>query len=90
MSYADQILKIAYENNGTVTSAQITKEGINRQHLKILFDKGLLERSERGVYIVPSNFDDKMFNLQSGIVRLLLSQNVKVICIRNTNFAICK
>lgn len=73
MSYADQILKIAYENNGTVTSAQVTKAGINRQHLKILVDNGLLERSERGVYILPSNFDDEMFNLQSRYKRGIFS-----------------
>ncbi|HAG11629.1 MAG TPA: abortive phage infection protein [Desulfotomaculum sp.] len=73
MTYAEQILKIAYMNNGTVTSAQVTKAGINRQHLKLLADKGLLERSERGVYIVPTNFDDEMFNLQSRYKRGVFS-----------------
>jgi predicted transcriptional regulator of viral defense system len=73
MTYAEQILKIAYENNGTVTSAQVTKAGINRQHLKLLVDKGLLERSERGVYIIPTNFGDEMFNLQSRFKRGMFS-----------------
>lgn len=73
MTYAEQILKIAYENNGTVTSAQVTKAGINRQHLKLLVDKGLLECSERGVYIIPTYFGDEMFNLQSRFKRGILS-----------------
>lgn len=73
MTYAEQILKIAYENNGTVTSAQITRVGINRQHLRTLVDKGLLERSGRGVYIIPTNFDDEMFNIQSRFKRGIFS-----------------
>lgn len=73
MTYAEQILKLANKNNGIVTSAQVTKAGINRQHLKILVDKGLLERSQRGVYIIPTNFDDEMFNLQSRYKRGIFS-----------------
>ena len=73
MSYAEQILKIAYENNGIVTSAKVTNTGINRQYLKILVNKGLLERSGRGVYIIPANFDDEMFNLQARFKRGIFS-----------------
>lgn len=76
MTYAEQLLTLANENNGTVTSAQVTKAGINRQHLKILVDKGLLERSERGVYIIPTNFDDEMFNLQSRYKRGIFSHEI--------------
>lgn len=56
-----------------MTSAQVTRAGINRQHLKLLADKGLLERSERGVYIIPTNCDDEMFNLQSRYKRGIFS-----------------
>ena len=64
MSQADKVLDFAYHHNGIVTSAQVTREGISRQYLKNLLDKGLLERSGRGVYILPDKFDDEMFNLQ--------------------------
>lgn len=73
MPYADQILKIAQDNNGTVTSEQVTKAGISRQFLKVLVEKGLLERSERGVYILPMLFDDEMFNLQMRFKRGIFS-----------------
>jgi len=73
MTYAEQILKIAYDNNGVVTSAQVTKDGILRQHLRVLVDKGLLEHSERGVYIIPTVFDDEMFNLQMRFKRGIFS-----------------
>ena len=65
MNYAEQIMDLAKTNNGVVTSAQVTQAGINRYYLKMLADQGLLERSERGVYILPTTFDDEMFNLQS-------------------------
>lgn len=73
MTFAERILKMANENNGIVTSSQITRAGINREHLKVLVEKGLLERSERGIYIVPTNFDDEMFNLQMRFKRGVFS-----------------
>lgn len=73
MTHAEKILKLAQDNNGVVTSAQITKAGIQREYLRILVRKGLLERSERGVYILPTIFDDEMFNLQMRFKRGIFS-----------------
>lgn len=65
MNYSEKIIEIINENNGYITSLQVTKENIPRVYLKLLVDKGLLERSSRGVYISPSMLDDEMFNLQN-------------------------
>ncbi|WP_455224920.1 type IV toxin-antitoxin system AbiEi family antitoxin domain-containing protein, partial [Granulicatella sp.] len=46
----EQILQMAENNNGTVTSKMIDHHGIARQYLKQLVDKGLLERTTRGIY----------------------------------------
>lgn len=73
MTYTEKILKIAQDNNGIVTSAQVTQAGINREHLRILVKNSLLERSERGVYIIPTMFDDEMFNLQMRFKRGVFS-----------------
>jgi predicted transcriptional regulator of viral defense system len=73
MPHTDKVLNYAYHNNGIVTSAQVTREGISRQYLKNLLDKGLLERSARGVYILPSYFDDEMINLQNRYKRGIYS-----------------
>lgn len=73
MNYAEQILQMAKENNGTVTAAEVTKAGILREHLKGLVDKGILERVERGVYIIPTIFEDEMFNLQMRFKRGIFS-----------------
>ena len=73
MSYADRILQMVHENNGTVTTAEVTNAGILRGHLKGLVDKGLLEHVGRGVYIIPTVFDDEMFNLQTRFRRGIFS-----------------
>ena len=73
MSDADRILQMANEKNGIVTSAEVTNAGISRGHFKILVDKGLLERVERGVYIIPTVFEDEMFNLQTKFKRGIFS-----------------
>lgn len=73
MTYAEQILKMAKNNKGIITSTQVSKAGILREHLRGLVGKGLLERSERGVYIVPTGFDDEMYNLQMRYKRGIFS-----------------
>ena len=38
---------------------------ISRGNIKYLVDKGMIEKSARGVYILPEVFGDEIFNLQS-------------------------
>lgn len=65
IDYTKKILEMTNENNGYITSLQVTNEHIPRVYLKLLVDKGLLEKSDRGAYVSPSTFDDEMFNLQN-------------------------
>lgn len=53
------------ENNGVVTTAMIAAAGFSRGNIKYLVDKGKLEKSSRGVYILPGVWDDEIFNLQN-------------------------
>lgn len=64
MTNAEKIMQMAKENNGTITSGEVTKAGLSRWSLKNLVDRGKLERSARGVYILPELWDDEMYNLQ--------------------------
>lgn len=73
MTYSEQILKIAYNSTGVVTTAQVREAGISREYLRLLVKKGLLEHSGRGVYIIPTSFDDEMFNLQMRFKRGIFS-----------------
>lgn len=64
MSNSESIMKMVESNNGTITTAEVTKAGISRGSLKYLVDKGILERSARGVYILTEVWDDEFYNLQ--------------------------
>lgn len=73
MTNAEKIMKMVKENNGTITSAEVTKAGLSRWSLKALVDSGKLERSTRGVYILPEIWDDEMYNLQIQFKRGIFS-----------------
>ncbi len=69
----EEIIKMAKENNGTVTTAMVVAAGISRGNIKYLVDKGMIEKSARGVYILPEVLDDEIFNLQSRFKRGIYS-----------------
>lgn len=73
MKETELILQMAQKNNGTVTAAMVTKAGISRGSLKYLTDAGKLERSGRGVYVLPEVWDDEFFALQSRFKRGIFS-----------------
>lgn len=65
MNVSDTIIQLAKDNNGVITSATITEKGISRGNLKKLVDEGKLERSVRGVYILPEVWGDEFVDLQA-------------------------
>lgn len=73
MKETEMILQMAQENNGTVTTAMVTKAGISRGNLKYLTDTGKLERSGRGVYVLPDIWDDELFSIQNRFKRGIFS-----------------
>jgi len=64
MKNTERIIEMMKNNNGTVTTAQVTDAGISRSTLKLLLNKGLIEKAERGVYILPEVWGDEIFNMQ--------------------------
>ncbi len=73
MGATEEIIKMAKENNGTVTTAMVVAAGFSRGNIKYLVDKGLIEKSTRGVYILPEVWEDEIFNLQSRFKRGIYS-----------------
>jgi len=65
MDYLKQILKIAEKNNGIVTSSQVTALNIPRVYLAKLIESGQLQKIERGIYSLPSVWEDEFFILQT-------------------------
>ena len=73
MGYSESIMQMVNANSGYVTSWQVTKEDIPRVYLKVLVDKGMLERTDRGIYILPGIFADEMYSLQNRFKRGVFS-----------------
>ncbi len=65
MKYVNCINQILINNNGIVTTSQITNANIPRVYLKNMVEKGDLIRIERGIYAYPTALEDEMFTLQS-------------------------
>ncbi|MDO4962410.1 MAG: type IV toxin-antitoxin system AbiEi family antitoxin domain-containing protein [Eubacteriales bacterium] len=64
MNDSMRILEMANQNNGVVTAAMVTQAGISSGVLKYLSDNGKLEKSARGIYILPEIWEDEFVNLQ--------------------------
>ncbi|WP_130862153.1 type IV toxin-antitoxin system AbiEi family antitoxin domain-containing protein [Bacilliculturomica massiliensis] len=69
MRATEEIIKMAKGNNGTVTTAMVVAAGFSRGNIKYLVDKGMIEKSSRGIYILPEVWDDEIFNLQNRFKR---------------------
>ena len=65
MTNSDRILKAAESNGGTITTEQVNKMKIHRTTLRNMVDNGLLDHCARGVYVLPTKFDDEFYNLQT-------------------------
>lgn len=73
MGATEEIIKIAKKNKGFVTTAMVVAAGFSRGNITYLVDKGELERSSRGVYILPEVWDDELFNMQNKFKRGIYS-----------------
>lgn len=73
MGATEEIIRMAKENNGTVTTAMVVAAGFSRGNIKYLVDKGMIEKSARGVYILPEVWEDEIFNLQNRFKRGIYS-----------------
>jgi len=73
MGATEAIIRMAKENNGIVTTAMVVAAGFSRGNIKYLVDKGMIEQSARGVYILSEVWDDEIFNLQNRFKRGIYS-----------------
>ncbi|MDE6887645.1 MAG: type IV toxin-antitoxin system AbiEi family antitoxin domain-containing protein [Eubacterium sp.] len=73
MGATKAIIKMAKKNHGVVTTAMVVAAGFSRGNTKYLVDKGILEKSARGVYILPEVWEDEIFNFQNRFKRGIYS-----------------
>ena len=73
MNRTQQILNMAEQNNGVVTSSMVVDAGLSRGCLKYLADLGKLEKTARGIYILPDVWEDEFVSLQERFKRGIYS-----------------
>lgn len=64
MTNAEKIIKIAYNNNGYVTTKQVKNANINTVDLTRLVKQKKLERVSRGYYALVNTFCDDYYKYQ--------------------------
>ena len=60
----DALFKMLDDNNGFVTSAQVTEAGLQRRILGELSAANKIYRVDRGIYALPDVWEDEMYFLQ--------------------------
>ena len=60
----EEILQLAEESNGIITTAEIEQLHLAKPYLKNLVELGKLEKSAHGVYVLPEVFEDEFAVLQ--------------------------
>lgn len=73
MKHSREIINLAKQNNGVITTAMVVAAGIPRGSLKYLVDIGTLEKAARGVYTLPEVWEDEFVNIQSRFKRGIFS-----------------
>ena len=85
MTVMEQIIKLAKNNNGIVTSEMVRNANISRGNLKYMADKGYLEKTARGVYILPEIWEDEFINLQSRFKKGIFSNETALFLLDMTD-----
>lgn len=78
MSHSQEILSLAKQNHGIITTAMVVAAGLPRGSLKYLADNGRLEQASRGVYTLPEVWEDEFVNIQSRYKRGVFSLNTSL------------
>ena len=73
MNYEEQILSLADENDGLVTTKEINRLGIPRFYLSKMVKEGYLKRVDRGIYASKEIQYDPLFNLQTHSAKVIIS-----------------
>jgi len=64
INHKSAIQQILDDNNGIITTSQVTEAGIPRHYLSTMVELGIVYRAERGIYILPEIWEDKLYFLQ--------------------------
>lgn len=63
MAY-EKIIIIGKKNNGYITTKEVSKNNISREYIRILEEKGAIEKVDRGIYILKNVIPDDFYIFQ--------------------------
>ena len=73
MNKIEEIKNIMNKNNGYITTTEANNSNIHRMYLKIMHDKGLIERVGKGIYIDSNLIEDSYYILSLELPRIIYS-----------------
>ena len=71
--FIDVIKQIMMTNNGMISTRMIEPLNISRQYLSIMENNNDIEKISRGVYLLPSAFEDSYFSFQQKYRKVIFS-----------------
>lgn len=71
--YMDSIKQIMDANNGMLSTRMIEPINISRQYLSIMEKNNDIEKVSRGIYLLPSTFEDSYFTFQQKYKKTIFS-----------------
>lgn len=71
--YMDSIKQIMTANNGMLSTRMIEPINISRQYLSIMEKNNDIEKVSRGIYLLPSTFEDSYFTFQQKYKKAIFS-----------------
>ena len=57
----EKILNLIKDNRGIISTADVVKIGIDKKYLSLMTQRGLIERTTRGVYVLPDVIEDEFY-----------------------------
>lgn len=85
MNYQEKIISLAQQNNGYIITNNIEKEGIPRQHITNLVNKGIVKKLGYGVAILSNCQEDELYTLSLKYSKIVYSHRTALYLNNMTN-----
>lgn len=73
VNHMEKLEALIKEKNGTLLASDLKETNVPREYLKILVERGKLERVHRGVYVSSETFEDVMYYMQHKYPKIIYS-----------------
>ena len=75
---SEYLITLLMQKEGAVRTAEVNEVGVSNERLRLLVNSGELERAAFGVYILPDEFEDKMYIAQLRGTKIIYSHETAI------------